>query len=73
MKRLVFLVEGDTEVILVNNHIIPYLYSCGFKNPMNAHTIFSNRWRHSTGGNISEEYFANDVKRRVVKCYGIVT
>ena len=73
MKRLVFLVEGDTEVILVNNHIIPYLYSCGFKNPMNAQTILSNRRRHSKGGNISYEYFANDVKRIFAQGDVIVT
>lgn len=62
-KRLVFLVEGDTEVILINNHVIPFLYSKGYSNPMNAQTILSSRKNNSKGGNISYKYLKNDVER----------
>lgn len=73
MKRLVFLVEGDTEVILVNNHIIPYLYNQGVRNPMNVQTILSNRKLHQKGGNISFEYLSNDVQRIFAQGNVIVT
>lgn len=36
MKRVVFIVEGDTEVSFIQKRVIPYLYSKGFTNPMNA-------------------------------------
>ncbi|MEG1378974.1 MAG: DUF4276 family protein [Bacteroidales bacterium] len=73
MKRLVFLVEGDTEVILVNNHIIPFLYGLGFKNQMNVQTIISNRKLHSKGGNINYSYLKNDVKRIFAQGNVIIT
>lgn len=73
MKRLVFLVEGDTEVILVNRHIIPFLYSQGFTNQMNVQTILSSRKKNSKGGNISYEYFSNDVRRIFAQGNVIIT
>lgn len=43
MKRVVFIVEGDTEVSFIQKRVIPYLYSKGFANPMNAQKILTNR------------------------------
>ncbi|WP_101450892.1 DUF4276 family protein [Polaribacter sp. Hel1_33_96] len=63
MKRLVFIVEGDTEVIFVNKSIIPYLYSLGFENPMYAQTILTNRKQHKKGGVINYQYLKNDINR----------
>jgi len=61
MKRLVFIVEGDTEIILVNNHIIPYLISRGFNNAMNVQTIVTNRKQHKKGGVVSFGKFEHEV------------
>ncbi|MGL4411171.1 MAG: DUF4276 family protein [Bacteroidales bacterium] len=72
-KRLVFLVEGDTEVILINNHIIPFLYARGFTNEMNVQTIVSNRKSNSKGGNISYKYLKNDVERTFSQGNVIIT
>ena len=50
MKRLVFIVEGDTEIILVQNLIVPYLIKTGFRNSIHAQTIITNRKQHKKGG-----------------------
>ncbi len=63
MKRLVFIVEGDTEVIFINKTVIPYLYSLGFQNPMNAQTIITNRKQHKKGGVVNYEHLKNDIQR----------
>jgi len=63
MKRLVFLVEGTTEIILINKHVIPYLSSKGFFNHMQAQKIITNRKLNVRGGNISYEYLKNDLER----------
>lgn len=63
MRRLVFIVEGDSEIILVNQVIIPYLYELGFQNPMNAQTIITNRKQHNKGGVTSYGLFRNDLER----------
>lgn len=42
-ERVVFIVEGDTEVSFIQKRVIPYLYSKGFTNPMNAQKILTNR------------------------------
>lgn len=36
MKRVVFIVEGDTEVSFIQKCVIPYLYLKGFTNPIKA-------------------------------------
>jgi len=61
MRRVVFLVEGDTEVILVNKFIIPYFYGKGYMNPMHAQKIISNRKLHKKGGNVNYQYLVNDL------------
>ena len=52
MKRVVFIVEGDTEVSFIQKRVIPYLYSKGFTNPMNAQKILTNRKLNKKGGNV---------------------
>ncbi|TFF37472.1 DUF4276 family protein [Mucilaginibacter psychrotolerans] len=73
MKRLVFLVEGDTEVIFINQHVIPYLYKDGFKNAMHAQKIITNRQLNKKGGNISYEYLKNDIGRILAQGNVIIT
>lgn len=73
MKRLVFIVEGDTEVIFINDIVIPYLYSLGFNNPMNTQTIITNRKQHKKGGVINYEYLKNDINRVLAQGNVIIT
>lgn len=73
MKRLVFLVEGDTEAILINKLVIPHLYSLGFTNVMNAQKIVTNAKLNKKGGNVSFQYLENDVKRVTAQGDVIVT
>ncbi|MCG7502759.1 DUF4276 family protein [Tenacibaculum sp. Mcav3-52] len=73
MKRLVFIVEGDTEVIFINGVVIPYLYKLGFKNPMNSQTIITNRKQHKKGGVINYEYLKNDINRVLAQGNVIIT
>lgn len=63
MKRVVFIVEGDTEVSFIQKCVIPYLYLKGFTNPMNAQKILTNRKRNKKGGNVGFDYLKNDVAR----------
>ncbi|MGL6178167.1 MAG: DUF4276 family protein [Tannerellaceae bacterium] len=73
MKRLVFLVEGDTEAILINKLVIPHLYSLGFTNVMNAQKIVTNAKLNKKGGNVSFQYLENDVKRVMAQGDVIIT
>jgi hypothetical protein len=72
-KRLVFIVEGDTEVTFVHELIIPYLLSLGFTNFMNAQTIITSRKKYKKGGVVSFEYLKNDVERVFAQGNVIVT
>ena len=45
MKRLVFIVEGETEEAFVNNILRPYFQSCGLYNPIQCFKI-----KHTQGG-----------------------
>ena len=73
MKRLVFIVEGDTEVLFINSSVIPYLYELGFENPMNAQTIITNRKQHKKGGVVNYQYLKNDISRVVAQENVIIT
>jgi hypothetical protein len=73
MKRLVFIVEGDTEIILVDKVIIPYLMKKGFYNPMNAQTIVSNRKQFKKGGVTSYEKFKNEINRTFAQGNVVIT
>lgn len=63
MKRVVFIVEGDTEISFVQKCVIPYLYKKGFTNSMNAQKILTNRKLNKKGGNVNYEYLKNDICR----------
>jgi hypothetical protein len=63
MKRLVFLVEGSTEIVFMKEHVIPYLYRKGHANPMQVQKIITNRKLNIKGGNISYQYLKNDIER----------
>lgn len=73
MKRLVFIVEGDTEIILVQKHIVPYLYRMGLTNAMNAQTIITNRKQHKKGGVTDYVKFRNEVERTFSQGNVIIT
>ena len=73
MKRLVFLVEGDTELLFINKHVIPHLYQKGFCNPMHAQKIVTNRKMNKKGGVINYEYLKNDMKRVLAQGNIIIT
>lgn len=73
MKRLVFIVEGDTEIILVEKIIVPYLISLGFSNAMHAQTIITNRKQHKKGGVQNYEKFKNEIIRTLAQGNVIVT
>lgn len=60
MKRLVFIVEGDTEIILVEKLIMPYILNLGINIPMNVQTIVTNRKQHKKGGVSSYGKFRNE-------------
>lgn len=61
MKRVVFIVEGDTELSFIHNCVMPYLYQKGITQSMNAQKITTNRKLNKRGGNISFEYLKNDI------------
>jgi hypothetical protein len=74
MKRLVFIVEGDTEIALIEKLIIPYLVGKGYSNHMHAQTIITNRKQHKKGG-VGRNYglFRNEVKNTLAQGNVIVT
>lgn len=63
MKRLVFIVEGDTEVAFIHKRMIPYLMNRGYHTAMNAQKITTNRQLHKKGSVVNFEYLSNEVKR----------
>lgn len=65
-KRLVILVEGDCEIILMKKLIIPYLYKEVEKSKgwaITTQKITTNRQLNKKGGIIGFTYFVNEVKR----------
>ena len=73
MKRVVFIVEGNTEVLFINRVVIPYLYKEGFKNSMNSQTILTNKRQNKKGGVINYQYLKNDIERVFAQGNVIVT
>lgn len=66
MDRLVFIVEGDSEVAFVNQKIIPYLYN--FTPPgkclyINVQKVTTNRKLNKKGGNVGFDYLKNEIRR----------
>lgn len=66
-NRLIFIVEGDSEVDFVENKLLPYLYSVQEALEgewfFNAQKITTNRRRNTKGGNVGFEYLRNEVHR----------
>ncbi|MCW3787229.1 DUF4276 family protein [Plebeiibacterium sediminum] len=73
MKRLVFIVEGDTEIILVEKIIMPYLVAQGITNPVNCQTITTNRKQNKKGGVSTYGKFKNEVNRTLRQGNVLVT
>lgn len=66
MKRLIFIVEGDTEISFVHKRLIPYLLStepCEGVHLGHAQKITTNRKRNKRGGNVNFSLFKNEVRR----------
>ena len=64
MNRIVFIVEGDTEIRFVENQIIPYLQGkCGYHIHMNAQKITTNKKKNCKGGNVGIEYLRNEIRK----------
>ena len=68
MKRLVFIVEGETEEAFVNNILRPYFQSCGLYNPVQCFKI-----KHTQGGMHKYSYVRNDVLNTIYEHDVIVT
>ena len=72
-KRLVFVVEGDTEIKFVENSLIPYFCNHGINNTMHAQTIATNRKIQKKGGNVSYGKYSNEIRRTLNQSNVIVT
>lgn len=68
MKRLVFIVEGETEEAFVNTILRPYFQSCGLYNPVQCFKI-----KHTQGGMHKYSHVRNDVLNTVYEHDVIVT
>ena len=68
MKRLVFIVEGETEEAFVNNILRPYFQNCGLYNPIQCFKI-----KHTQGGMHKYSYVRNDVLNTIYETDVIVT
>lgn len=68
MKRLVFIVEGETEEAFVNNILRPYFQSCGLYNPLQCFKI-----KHTQGGMHKYSYVRNDVLNTIYETDVVVT
>lgn len=78
-KRLVILVEGDSEVKLMNRLIIPKLYEYiineGITTPWSFEVckIITNRQLNKKGGNINYEYLKNNIRNFASQGASIIT
>ena len=68
MKRLVFIVEGETEEAFVNNILRPYFQNCGLYNSIQCFKI-----KHTQGGMHKYSYVRNDVLNTIYETDVIVT
>lgn len=68
MKRLVFIVEGETEEAFVNTIIRRYFQDCGLYNPIQCFKI-----KHTQGGMRKYSYVRNDVLNTIYENDVIVT
>ena len=68
MKRLVFIVEGETEEAFVNTILRPYFQNCGLYNPIQCFKI-----KHTQGGMHKYSYVRNDVLKTIYETDVVVT
>ena len=68
MKRIVFIVEGETEEAFVNTILRPYFQNCGLYNPIQCFKI-----KHTQGGMHKYSYVRNDVLNTIYEHDVIVT
>lgn len=80
MKRLIILVEGDSEIILMNKLVIPYLYqilntsgNAEAKWSVEAVKITTNRTLNKKEGNVSYTYLVNEINRFVSQGCALIT
>lgn len=79
VKRLVILVEGDSELKLMNGLVIPELYKrmsckhCSSEWSLESCKIVTNRQLNKKGGNINYEYLKNDVERFASQGCSVIT
>lgn len=63
-KRMVILVEGESELIFVQQMMIPRLYSVSKDGwSIESCKIISNRKLNKKGGNVNYDYLCNDIAR----------
>lgn len=68
MKRLIFIVEGETEEAFVNNILRPY-----FKTECNFYNIVCFKLKHSRGGVSKYKYIKNDLVTAINESDAVVT
>ena len=68
MKRLVFIVEGETEEAFVNTILRPYFQKGGFYNPIQCFKI-----KHTQGGMQKYSHVRNDVLKTIYEHDVVVT
>lgn len=68
MKRLVFIVEGETEEAFVNTILRPYFQGCGLYNSVQCFKI-----KHTQGGMHKYSYVRNDVLNTIYEHDVVVT
>lgn len=68
MRRVVFIVEGETEEAFVNTILRPYFQGCGIFNPVQCFKI-----KHTRGGMHKYSYVRNDVLNTIYEHNVIVT
>lgn len=74
MDRLVFVVEGDSEVNFVKSHIIPYLYiRCKPECSISVQKVTTNRRKNTKGGVVSYALFFNEIRRVAAQKHVAVT
>jgi hypothetical protein len=75
-NRLVFIVEGNTEVEFITKKIIPYLEQKRgntYTTFMNAQKITTNKKMNCKGGVVNFEYLKNEIKRVASKRNVLIT
>lgn len=73
MNRIVFIVEGDTEILLVDKVIMPHIYDLVYQIAYNCQTITTNRKQHKKGGVGSYGKFKNEIQNTLSQGDVLVT